>query len=133
MSDGSAGVAAKGEDAVGDMTSLIMEHVDAFNAHDTPRLLAGFAADAVWSSGTDVFRAPELGDLFGDKLWAYDPELEVRTLVADASTAAVEFRETIVVAGTANTFDIAAFFAVRDGQITRVKVYREGSADIERA
>jgi uncharacterized protein len=123
--------ADSGENHVGDVTRLVLEHVDAFNAHDSARLLAGFAGDAVWSTGSDVFRGPALADLFGDKLWAFEPELEVRTLVADASSAAVEFRESIVVAGAANTFDIAVFMTLSDGLITRVKVYREGTADIE--
>jgi hypothetical protein len=55
----------------------------------------------------------------------------VRSLVADVCSAAVEFRETIVLGGAANTFDIAAFMTFQDGLISRVKVYREGSADIE--
>jgi uncharacterized protein len=131
MNDGSAETADSGENRVGDITRLVKEHVDAFNTHDSARMLAGFAGDAVWSTGSDVFRGPELADLFGDKLWAFDPELEVRALLADASSAAVEFRESIVVAGAANTYDIAAFMTFRDGLITRVKVYREGAADIE--
>jgi len=28
-------------------SALVIEHVAAFNAHDTDRMLAGFAADAV--------------------------------------------------------------------------------------
>ncbi len=115
----------------GDVAGLAIEHVDAFNAHDTARLLRGFAGDAVWSTGTDVFRGPEVAAVFGDSLWALEPQLEVRALVADVSSAGVEFRETIVLGGTANTFDIAAFMTFRDGLISRVKVYREGSADIE--
>jgi len=111
----------------------VEEHLRAFNDHDTPALLAGFAPDAVWATGHDAFvGADALADLFDEGLWTLRPSLEVLSLVCDGERAAAELREELVVDGETRTFTIGAFFVVDgDGLITRGRVYREGSADIE--
>lgn len=35
---------------------LVSEHIAAFHAHDTERVLAGLADDAVWITGADTVR-----------------------------------------------------------------------------
>ena len=106
-------------------------HLAAFNAHDTTRLLAGFAPEAVWITGTDIVAGrPALAELFDTWLWSLDPHLDVVSTVVDVDMVAAELRERINVDGEAREFSIAAFFTVQDGLITRGKIYREGHADI---
>jgi uncharacterized protein len=117
---------------VSEVRAAVVEHVAAFNAHDTPRLLAGLSADAVWITGHDTaVGRSALAELFDDRLWSLDPHLETIRLAVDGETAAAELRESLTVDGTRRQFSIAAFLTVTDGLITRGKVYREGSAHIE--
>lgn len=112
--------------------SVVDEHLAAFNAHDTQRLLAGFAEDAVWATGQDVLRGRQaLAELFDEGLWQLAPALTTLAIVADERRVAIELHERITVANEERAFDIAAFFTVSAGLIRTAKVYREGSADIE--
>jgi hypothetical protein len=109
----------------------VEEHIAAFNAHDTVRLLAGFAADAVWITGADTVVGHEaLADLFDAWLWSTRPALTVLSMVADGHRVAVQLHESMTVDGLPREFDIAVFFEVADGLIQQAKVYREGSADL---
>jgi ketosteroid isomerase-like protein len=109
----------------------VHEHLAAFNAHDSERLLAGLAEDVQWATGQDVFRGRDaLADLFDAGLWAMEPSLELRTLVADEGGAAAELTEQLTVDGERRQFAIAVFFRFGDGLITHATVYREGSADL---
>ena len=115
-----------------DPRAAIEEHLAAFNAHDTARLLAGFAPDAVWITGQDsATGTAELAELFDDWLWSLDPHLETIRSAVDGDTVAAELHERITVDGARREFSIAAFFTVTDGLITRAKIYREGNADID--
>lgn len=110
----------------------VEEHLAAFNAHDTGRLLAGFGPDIVWSTGRDVMRGPAaLANLFDAGLWALAPSLATISMVADDAVVAAELHERITVDGEVREFSIAAFFQVVEGRIRRVTVYREGTADID--
>jgi hypothetical protein len=110
----------------------VEEHLAAFNAHDSDRLLAGFSDDAIWATGRDVMRGrAALADLFDGSLWDLLPQLSVVSLVAGEQTVAAELREQITVAGGRQNFRIAVFFTVLDGLIVAAKVYREGVADLE--
>ena len=110
---------------------LVAEHLAAFNAHDTDRLLSGFAADAVWITGQDAMRGRNaLAELFDAGLWAMNPHLDVLCIVADGDRAAAQLHESITVDGDVREFDIAVFFDLAEGLIVRAKVYREGSADL---
>lgn len=113
--------------------AAVLEHVLAFNAHDTDRLCAGLAPDVVWATGSDVFLgAGHLRDeLFDEGLWELRPSLEVRTLVVEGRSAAAVVHEELVVDGGGRQFDIAVFFAVREGLIRAVTVFREDSAVVE--
>jgi uncharacterized protein len=111
--------------------TAVLEHVAAFNAWDTGRLLAGFGADAVWVTGQDRFAGHgELAALFDAGLWELAPHLDVLTLVCADRGAAAQLHERLTVDGEAREFDIAVFFELDGGLITRAKVYREGSADL---
>jgi ketosteroid isomerase-like protein len=111
---------------------LIEEHLAAFNAHDSDRLLATLAADVVWATGQDVCRGhDELAGMFDAGLWELDPSLTTQRMLADTTTVAAELIERITVDGEQREFHIAAFFTVDDGVIRSAKIYREGSADIE--
>ncbi|MDQ6849640.1 MAG: nuclear transport factor 2 family protein [Actinomycetota bacterium] len=117
---------------VPDPRAVVLEHVAAFNAHDSKRLLAGFAPGAVWATGADMFRTTdELTTLFDPWLWTLEPSLDVRTLLVSGAAAAAELREELIVDGKRRSFDIGVFFVVEDGLIVRAKVYREGSADLD--
>jgi ketosteroid isomerase-like protein len=109
----------------------VLEHVAAFNAHDTGRVLAGFTADAVWITGADRFTGvAALADVFDAWLWTLDPHLDVVTLVANGERAAAQLRESLVIDGVRREFDIAVFFELAAGHIRLGKVYREGSAEL---
>jgi ketosteroid isomerase-like protein len=112
--------------------ALVLEHVAAFNAHSTARLLAGLAADAVWVTGQDVVRDHDgLRELFDDWLWSLNPELTVRTLVTQGGCAAAELREDLGVGTQRQSMNIAVFFETDAGRISSVKVYREGRAEVD--
>jgi len=118
--------------AVASVRALVLEHVAAFNAHSTARLLAGLAEDAVWVTGQDVVRDHGgLRELFDDWLWSLDPELTVRTLVTQGDRAAAELREDLGVGEQRQSMSIAVFFETDAGLIRSVKVYREGRADLD--
>ena len=112
--------------------AAVVEHLDAFNAHDTERLFAGLHHDVVWATGSDVFRGLSRlrDDVFDADLWAMRPSLAVRSLLVDGEAAAGTFHEVLIVNGERREFDIAVFFTVEKGMIRTVKVFREGSADI---
>lgn len=112
-------------------TDLVDEHLAAFNAHDTERLLSGLADDIVWATGRDVFRGREaLIEIFDAGLWAMQPSLQCRSLLDGGDCAAAELTEQLTVDGEVRRFPIAVFFRFAAGLITHVTVYREGSADI---
>jgi ketosteroid isomerase-like protein len=110
----------------------VLEHVAAFNAHDTDRVLAGLHPDVVRATGTDVFRgsAQLRAEVLDDGLWALHPSLAVRTLLVEGDTAAAVLHETLDVDGEPRTFGIAVVIAVGAGLICTVQVFREGTADI---
>jgi uncharacterized protein len=109
----------------------VLEHIAAFNAHDSARLLAGFTTDAVWITGADRFAGPTaLAEVFDAWLWTMSPHLELLGLVVDGERAAAQLRESLVVDDARREFDIAVFFELDAGQIRLGKVYREGSADL---
>jgi hypothetical protein len=115
-----------------DVAAAVQEHVAAFNTHDTERILAGLTTDVEWNTGVDAMLGIEaLRDVFDPGLWALAPSLEVRSLIVGDDCAATELVERLTVDGAQREFWIAAFFTFRDGLIQRVKVYREGSADLE--
>lgn len=117
-----------------DARAAAEEHVAAFNAWDTARVLAGFAPDAVWVTGQDRFvGTTALAELFDEGLWGRVPHLEVKTLLVDGDgdAAALEVVESMVVDGEQQVFAVAAFLDVDEtGRIRRGTVYREGNADI---
>ena len=121
------------EEASAATRATVLDHVDAFNAHDTDRLLAGLHEDVVWATGSDVFRgtAQLRDEVFDPGLWEWRPSLAVRTLLVEGERAAGTFHEALTVNGELREFDIAVFFTVRDAVIRTVRVFREGSADIE--
>jgi hypothetical protein len=96
--------------------AAVEEHVAAFNAWDTERLLAGFAPHAVWITGQDRFvGTAALASLFDVGLWALTPHLDVKVLVVEGSLAALEVVETLTVEGERQVFAIAAFLEVDPG------------------
>ena len=110
---------------------LLQAHLDAFNARDLDALMAGFAADAVWRTGTDTATGrPELAELFGWAMANILPVLTLSSLVAEGDLAACELTETLTHEGVTSAVPIAGFYRFRDGLIVSATVYREGSADL---
>lgn len=110
---------------------LLQAHLDAFNARDLDALMAGFADDAIWRTGTDtVTGRAALTELFGWAMANILPELTLRTLVVEGDLAACELTETLTHEGRTSAVPIAGFFRFRDGLIVSAAVYREGSADL---
>jgi len=111
--------------------AAVREHVDAFNAGDVDRLMAGFAHDARWITGSTAVRGhEELRAFFGAAIEGLRPDLAVRNLIAEDCRAACQLTETLVHEQRQRSFPIAAFFRLRDGLIVSAKVYREGSAEL---
>ena len=111
--------------------AAVLEHLAAFNAHDTARVLAGFTPDAVWITGADRFEGrAALADVFDAWLWTLEPVLTLLALVVEADRAAAQLHESLVLDGRRREFDIAVFFELAGGQVRQGKVYREGSADL---
>src|SRR5690349_15261998 len=87
------------EEASAATRAAVLAHLDAFNAHDTDRLIAGLHQDVVWATGSGVFRGTSQlrNDVFDEGLWAMRPSLAVRTLLVEGETAAGTFREALTV------------------------------------
>ena len=108
---------------------VVAAHLEAFNAHDTQRLLAGLAPDAQWITGSEIIEGrAELAELFDAGLWEMNPSLDVLRAAAGPGTIAVELLEQMTQGGEVRRFHIAVFYDIADGLIQRVKVFREGNA-----
>jgi ketosteroid isomerase-like protein len=111
--------------------ALVREHVRAFSEGDLDGLLAGLADDAVWITGRTTVRGKaELEPFFRAAIDELNPRLAIENLVVQGSKAAAQMTETLVWDGAEQTFPIAAFFRLSDGQIAAAKIYREGTADL---
>jgi len=112
-------------------TAAVREHVEAFNAGDLERLLAGFTEDALWITGqTVVHGRGELSRFFGAAIDGLRPHLAVENLITEDGRAACQMTETLLFKQEQRSYSIAAFFRLHDGLITSAKVYREGSAEV---
>jgi uncharacterized protein len=115
-----------------DPRAVMSRHLTAFNAHDTDALLQTLAAGAVWNTGQDTLRGHRaLAELFDPGLWELGPSLTVRSLLAEGDLVAAELEEELTIDGQTRRFVIAGFFHVSHGKIQAVKIFREGSADID--
>jgi hypothetical protein len=118
----------------GDAIGIVDAHVQAFNAGDIDGLMAGFADDAVFATGEHLVVGHRgIAAMFRDALTNLAPSLDVRVAVAQGDVVACEMVEHLTVEGTGFEFALAAFYTVRRGQIVRVKVYREGTAEPSQA
>ena len=109
---------------------LVRAHVAAFNERDLVGLLDGLSLEVVWQTGADtIVGRAEVGVLMAAAFEGLTPSLEIRSMVAGETAAAVEVVEHYRSAGVDEVAVIAAFFAFDGPLIKRVKVYREGSAD----
>lgn len=114
-----------------DATTLIREHVRAFNAGDVDALLAGFTDDAVWVTGNTVIAGrTELTGFFASAMSELSPTLTIHSLIASADLVACELVEILINNVKRHTFHIAGFYRLRDGRIAAAKIYREGSATL---
>lgn len=112
------------------ITALVRAHIDAFNAGDVERLVATVGPDVVWATGQDTIRGREaVESMCREAIAELGPTLTITSLVADEARVACELVERYTFEGVERTEAIAAFFGAVGGQITHVKVYREGSAD----
>jgi uncharacterized protein len=113
----------------GNVIELVEEHVSAFNARDVGRLLAGLSGEVVWQTGSDTFIGlDQVGCLLRDSAGLL-PVLEIKSVFADGERAAVEMTERYRHEGQTHEVPIAVFFSFTRELISRVKVFREGSAD----
>ena len=110
--------------------AIVEAHVAAFNAGDVDGVMAGFADDAVFATGEHLVVGHRgISAMFRDALANLAPSLDVRVAVAQGDVVACEMIESLTVEGAPFEFALAAFYTVRRGEIVRVKVYREGSAE----
>jgi hypothetical protein len=109
---------------------IVQAHFEAFNAGDVDAVMAGFADDAVFATGEHLVVGNRgIREMFIDALRSLSPALELRASVVQGEVVACELTEQINVEGNHFEFALAAFYTVRRGQIVRVKVYREGTAE----
>ena len=119
-----------GERSNDPILDVVQAHFEAFNTADLDALMAGFAEDAVFSTGENLVVGHRgIRQMFSDALQQLEPSLSLRTSVVQGDVAACELTERLTVEGARFEFALAAFYTVRRGQIVRVKVYREGVAD----
>ncbi len=113
--------------------AIIRRHVDAFNRRDVEALAADFRDDIIFTTGKDVVRgAAELRIFFGKALdGRVELQLEIRRVVIEGDVAACEMTETISVEDHTHQAPIAAFYTVRGNRLAELRVYREGSADLQ--
>jgi hypothetical protein len=114
---------------VADVAELVREHVAAFNALDVERVLRGLSAGIVWQTGADTFVGTEEVAGLLRSAGGLSPRLDVVDLLTDGDRAAVEMTERYWHEGREHQTRIAVFFWFDGELITRVKVFREGSAD----
>ena len=105
----------------------VRAHLEAFNARDPEAVVATFTDDAVFAAGEQIVVGRRaLHTMFADAFGApIHARLDVRQAVVDEQTVACELTETITVEGATHELDVAAFYRVRDGLLSRVKVYRD--------
>ena len=109
---------------------IVQAHFKAFNDGDVNSLMAGFAEDAVFSTGEHLVVGERgIRAMFHDALAELAPTLTLRAAVAQGDVVACEITEQLSVDGVPFEFALAAFYTVRRGRIVRVKVYREGTAE----
>lgn len=114
--------------------TVLERHVVAFNDRDVERLLAGFTDDAEWVTGEYRCRGhAALEGLFRGAFNAVAPQLEIVRMIPGADVVAAEFVEHMTIDRKAVQAPIAGFYTLRDGRMSRAKIYREGSADIPTA
>ncbi len=113
------------------LPEVVRRHLDAFNARDVPGLMATFADDAVFSTG-ELLAVGRRGisALFADAFADMEAELRLLRSVTAGDTSACEMSERVTFQGVRHDFSLAGFYTVRDGALVRVKVYREGTADL---
>jgi uncharacterized protein len=111
--------------------NLIEAHVEAINTRDLDALMAGFADDAVWTTGKTTARGrAELTELFAGAMDGLLPTLTIQNLIVGDDQAAAQLIEVFTYQGVERTDHIAGFYRFREGRITSAKIYREGSADV---
>lgn len=109
---------------------VLVEHIEAFNARDVDRLMAGFTDDAEWVTGRDVVRGrAALTGFFAGAMSELLPTLELLDIVAAGDRAAAELHETWHHDGETRRAHIAGFYRLQGNRIRRAKIFREGSAD----
>lgn len=109
---------------------VIVEHVEAFNARDVDRVMAGLTDDAEWATGSHVVRG--IGDLrgfFSAAMSEILPTLRLLDFIGDGDRAAAELHEIWHYDGESKQAYIAGFYRLQDNRIRRAKIYREGSAE----
>ena len=111
---------------------MIRAHVEAFNRRDLTALMAGFAGDAVWTTGTTTVRGrARLAEFCAEAMTGLLPTLTVQSLITVRGRAAAHMTEELTVDGARRVDFITGFYVVRDGLIVSAKIYREGSAVVE--
>lgn len=112
-----------------EVIAAVEAHVAAFNAKDVDAVVEGFADDAVFTAGEDLLVGRRaLRAFFTDAFGAHvEARLELRRALVQGETAACELVETLASQGHALTFELAAFYTVREGRLARVRVYRDHS------
>jgi hypothetical protein len=110
----------------------VRAHVRAFNQRDIDALMAGLLDDVTWATGRDVLRgADAVRQLFANAFATLAPTLSVVSVIAADDVAACELRERLTHRGVTREDHIAGFYRFRGRQINSVKIYREGSADVD--
>jgi hypothetical protein len=112
-----------------DVVGLVEEHVSAVNAQEVGRALEGLAENVVWQTGWDTFVGLDQVEHLLRGAAELFPVLEIKSMLIDGERAAVEMIERYLHDAHPHEVAIAVFVSFEDRSISRVKVFREGSAD----
>jgi predicted kinase/ketosteroid isomerase-like protein len=117
------------EDVLATPAAVVRWHVEAVDARDVDRVLAGLTDDVRWhTSGGRADGVAELGELLTEVFALTTARLEIRRLVSGADgTVAAELRSTTYVEGLPVSGLLSAWYRVRDGRIAEARIYREDS------
>ncbi len=122
----------KSAGATEEALAAVIRHLEGFNRGDVDAVCGGLAKDVVFATGQDVITGrDEARRFFADALGGpVELGLHLRRAIVQGDEVACELRESIIHEGVTHEESIAAFYTVRAGLLSKVKIYREGTADI---
>lgn len=109
--------------------NLVQRHINAFNDRDVDALLADFVPSAVWVTGDYTVPEGQLREFFTSAMESLLPQLTLRRAIDGGNAVAIEMTGEWTHDATAKSADLIAVFDLDAGKVSRVRIYRGGTAD----